>query len=321
MNNNNQKKKSSQKKNTPRPKPSKASPKEKVRERAAARYTDAAGTVGLRDLMAHKMSWIAGYVYVGNGTNGANDDVYFRCAGNTSKIVVNTSGAGSVPVLSSDTRVGATYVRDVAKHYARKVVKSCRLRLVSLNPATTNAMMVAVAPIRGVGQSGSTILSWAATTAGLTLADTVGMTGVKSCASYESLSVDLTPFVAGGSGPKQNEFNINQDGEFTDSTWGDAAMDLNGICPVSFCVAGTSATSGLRGTNTHLVIIDQVVDLLDFVAGNTQAAPESLFSRYDAEDRKILFRLAVLSGNKQLKDSLFFKDLYASLRGQVITSD
>ncbi len=301
-------------------KPAKSgSKKSKMQSIAAAMYKDSCPRIGLSDLRSHKLSWVAGYVYVGDGINGAQDSVYFRIANNSAgvmgtKIVPGTSGGGQVPVLGSDTRIGQSYVRDIAQHFSRKRINSCTLKILPLAPSTANSCQVVVAPVRGYGQSGDTRVFWGATTAAPLVTNTMGMAGAKSAASWQEIDLDLTPYIAGGSGPKQNEFNINADAEFSDSTWGDLDFDLTEIAPCAFVITGTNNTTALRGTNVSLVLIEQNVDFLDFLAGNSALKPESLIvTKMTEEEAKVVFGMLMGSSVKGVRDFALTKALIKRL--------
>lgn len=241
--------------------------KTRTQQVGAAKFTKAKG-IGLGDLMAHKMSWLAGYITVGNGTLGANDGVYYSDVSFTYNIL------NYVPVLGSDTYVGQGYVKDIEKHYQRRILRKRVLRLISLNPATTNQMMVCVAPIAGGGdvQNSSAVTT---TAAAVTLANTIGIAGAKTAASYECLELDLTPYVKGGAGAKQNEFAINS----TQASATAVGANPTGLVPCCVVVSGSNATSALRGTKTHMVVVEDVVDLVDFVGGVTNSFPTDFSSQ------------------------------------------
>lgn len=275
-------------------------------EVGAARFQDQARRVGMRDLRSHEVSYIAGYVYVGDGTNGATDSVYFRSAGANAATPGNTGG-GQVPVLPSDSYIGQSYVRDVEKHYSRKWYKRIHLSAVSVQPATSNSMVFAIAPGRGCGQSGDVVNIWGATTAAPTLQNTLGMAGAKSAASWQTLDLDLTPYIAGGSGGDQKEFNISVDGDSSQTAWGVAGMDLTGIAPCTFTVAGTNSTAALRGTNTHYILVTTIVDYLDFIGGNSVVSPLAFTMTED--ELRTMFRLMIQSQDKGVREGRVFKGL------------
>jgi len=294
-------------------KPKKAKAPRRTRDAPAARFTDMTRSVGMKDLQAHEVSYVAGYVYVGNGTNGATDGVYFRCAG-VNGIVPNAGSyaqGGQVPILPADVNIGQTYVKDIEKHYSRKRVRRIKMTLVSLQPATSNSMVVAVAPIRGCGQSGETAYAWTTTDAAPTLQNTLGMAGAKSCASWESLTLDLTPYIAGGSGADQKEFSVATDA--SDAAWGNADLDLDMVAPCAFIVSGQNSTSALRGTNTHYVLVSMVLDYLDFIAGNPVLFPAIVFT---AEEYRTLARLVLNSSEKSIRDAGGLKHLITWMANQ-----
>lgn len=284
------------------------STKTQTRTRGAAQFKDSAPYIGLRDLSAHKVSWLAGYVSVGDGTNGAADSVYFRCIG-ASSWVPGTSGGGQVPVLGSDTLIGQTYVSDVEKHYARKVLRSAKVHFISATPSTANSMTLIAAPVRGASASGDTVVFSGATTAAPTAANTLGMAGAKSCASYESTCLDLTAFIAGGSGAKQNEFSINRDGETSATQWGAGNLDLTGIAPCAFVVSGTNSTAALRGVSTHYVVIETICDYLDFLAGNANPNPLSFTATFSREEAMMVLKAILSHPAKEARELAFVRDL------------
>lgn len=226
--------------------------------------------IGMKDLVAHEISYLAGYVYVGNGTLGAADGVYYQNVSKT-EIAVPQGGNGSfhVPVLPTSAKVGSSYVADVEKHFARKVVRSAKAELISLQPATSNSMVAQIAPVRGAGDSDGVNFA-TGTDAAQTLANALGMDGSRSCTSWESAVCDLTPYIAGGSGARQNEFNTD---------WADNAAsewkDLNGVAPCCLSIAGQNNTTALRGTQTHMIVIRLVLDYLDFIAGSPVGLPSA----------------------------------------------
>jgi len=103
----------------------------KKQNRAAATFTDGSRFIGMKDLVAHRVSWMTGSVYVGNGVIGANDAVFFRPLTGVN-VVDALTGGGEVPVLGADPLIGVNYVRDIEQHYSRKRIRSLRLRLLSI---------------------------------------------------------------------------------------------------------------------------------------------------------------------------------------------
>jgi len=232
--------------------------------------------LGMSDISRHRIAWVAGYSFVGNGTNGANNSVLFQNAtlANILKGFVAGTSSGLVPILSADATVGQAYIADIEKHYARKRVNRMWLHVDSLQPSTTNNMMLVIAPRRGAPALGGggdwTVLATAATT-GNTVANVSSMKGVMTVDSWESKTLDITEFIAGGSGPKQNEFEI---GSLTSNQNSIVAqsMDCDGVAPACFAIAGNSTTAGLVNTQVHQISIEQEVDYLDYLGGIAQLA-------------------------------------------------
>lgn len=234
---------------------------------------------GLSDIIGHKVAWVAGYTYVGNGTNGTNNAVYFQTKNALWLIQgFGVTSSGLVPIGSSDGSVGASYVKDIEKHFARKIIRRMKIHVDSLQPSTANNMMAVIAPSRGPGGLPASVpiaLATAAVTSN-TVENVSSMSGAFTVNSWESRTVDITRFIAGGSGALQNEFEIGNtafNGQFYTTTAvasGDDGVDL---VPACFGVAGNSTTAALAGTLVHQITIEQEVDLLDYVGGMAQAIP------------------------------------------------
>ena len=111
---------------------------------AAAVHEKPNRSIGMRDLIVHDVSFLAGYIYVGNGTLGATDSIYFQ---NIGKTKINQYAASSnyhgnqipfspVAATADLDPLYPTYVSDVMKHYARYRLRRSAIELVSLQPAT-----------------------------------------------------------------------------------------------------------------------------------------------------------------------------------------
>jgi hypothetical protein len=235
--------------------------------------------IGMSDLSSHRQSWICGQIWVGDGSNGALQSNYFATntfvPTTTAGLVPGNSGGGMVPILGSDARVGQTYIADIRKHFARIRIRKCLVHFIPLNPSTSAVGNLVVAPVRGAAQSGDTVVFTAAATASPTIANTLSMNGASMRASWERVTLDLSPFIAGGSGADQNEFAVTLDADTT--AWGTGAMDMDFATPACFVVAGTNSgiNGAAGGAYSHVVVVEQIVDLLDFIGGNTPATPEA----------------------------------------------
>jgi len=236
--------------------------------------------IGLTDLTAHRISWICGYTYAGlTATKGTSGSVYFRT--NTGSLAVITGQSNAqIPILSSNVDIGASFITDIKKHYSRQRVRSLKLTLVPLQPSTAVSAQVYVGPLRSYGTADTTFLSAAGGTVGQSIQNVLSMSGSRNCASWETMSLDLTPYIAGGSGGRQNEFNIQASNV---GVWGTAAdFELNS--PAGFCIGGSVATASLYGTDLHMVVIEEIVDLLDFTGAVVMTAPEGFVA-----DQKVAF--------------------------------
>ncbi len=255
-------------------------PSQSVRDQIGAVVQTRLTQVGLSDIKSHRQAWVIGYTYVGDGTNGIADSVYFQCADSTpalSKLnagYVASTSTGLVPILGSDSVLGRSYIADIDKHYAKKVVRRMWIHVDSLQPSTANNMMAVIAPRRGAaacyGANDFPIVS--ATTVANSIPNVSSMKEAFTIDSWESKWCEITQFIAGGSGPKQNEFEI---GSLTNSSTvtQSANQDLDGVAPAEFAVAGNSTTTTLRGTRVHQISIVQEVDLLDYIGGQQQLNP------------------------------------------------
>jgi len=227
--------------------------------------------LGMSDVRGHRVSWLAGYIYVGNGTLGATDSVYFVDPTKALTVVPLSGYGNGVPIAGADSTVGASYVTDVMKHYARLRINRQLVQLRSLSKNTGNGMVVVIACRRGPADIGQTKSD---ATAAITYGNLISMAGYKSAGSWEDLDIDATSCIAGGNGAAQNEFDVN-DGANA-GPLGNQAYFSRGVIPSTFAVSGNNTTTALRGVTTHAVIITQFIDLLDYVGGVTSQSPESV---------------------------------------------
>jgi hypothetical protein len=229
---------------------------------------------------------LTGYVYVGNGTLGATDSIY-----TADPSLTYTVTGGGLPCTLADSQFGQTYVADIFKHFARKKVKKLSLEIASLNPSTSNSMVVNIAPHRG----GDILYTPKTdTTAANSQAGVMGASGAIQLASWQSAVMNFTPYIAGGSGPGQNEFDI----QLTNEVGAVYSQDdpSGRVSPAAFYVSGSSTTTALRGTKTHALIWYMELDLLDFIGGISNTVPElKRLSFQDRVDRALTKRMQELS--------------------------
>jgi len=239
--------------------------------------------LGVADIRRCRVAWVLGYTFVGSAADGVANSVYFT--DNTQTLIVGgkaySAGSGWVPIAGSDTKLGATYVSDLQKHFARRIVHRMKVRVESLNPSTSNNMMAVVSFGRGANICLGTKPNILAT-AGLqanALTDASAVADKLVVASYETKELDITHLIAGGGGALQNEFdtatgNVAQ-GQTTllvaNSLIGTVATDLEGVVPACICVSGNNTTAGLQNTVVHQIVVEQEVSFVDFIGGMSPA--------------------------------------------------
>jgi len=235
--------------------------------------------MGISDIRDLDIGYLAGYTYVGNNTLGTNDEVYFL---DQSATYTNIKG---IPIEAGSAYWGQSYVTDVEKHFARKVVHRVEIELCSLNPSTSNSMVVNIAPHRGGCITTDSMLS--DTTAANSQAAVMGAQGQLQVASWQSAVLNLTPYIAGGTGPRQNEFDLDSSG----------GTDQSQLVPCGFYVSGSSSTSALRGTKVHAVIVRLRISLLDFLGGMSDTAVGKSINQEQRIMKVILSRFPSLAAS------------------------
>jgi len=215
---------------------------------------------GLPDIKDITLAWQAGYVFVGNGTAGATDSVYFTDNSNSQLFTYLT------PVAPGDAAIGQTYCTDLIKHFSKKVVHDVNIHFLPRAPSTQNSCTINVGPYRG-GNFTPTVT--ASTAAAPSVAGVLGMEENVTFSSWEYAKLPMKRFIAGGTGPQQNEFTVSASA--AEESAPSAASNSLSI-PCGFAVTGTNSTSALRATFTHTVVIEMRVTLKDFIGGITPAA-------------------------------------------------
>jgi hypothetical protein len=240
--------------------------------------------IGLAD-MSIPISYVAGYVTVGNGTGGGSDGAVCFSPSTNNFTAGNSVAAttrfslfytpvcpADISSLTSGTGYGVPYLYDVFRHFARVRYDSMLLEVIprGLGSNTTTGVTVAVAPYRGgvdagantpFGVNGPYSYGVGGTGASAGTVNILGHKGAVQFPLWESMRMDLTPYIAGGSGARQNEFPMNVTGNTTIATVMPAIL-----VPVSFCLGGTCPLSSpLAGGLVATVIIRANVSLLDFM--------------------------------------------------------
>lgn len=238
---------------------------------------------GMSDIRGLKISWVLGQTYVGDGTNGTADSVYL--VSNSSQwLAIGSSGgpsgsSGWAPIASADADFGQSYIQDIERHFARKVIKRMVLHINSRNPATSNNMMAVIAVSRGASgaERGVPAVLANPTVAANTLDNLQSVRDNVTVNSWESRSLDITNCIAGGSGARQNEYDLQTGPGNSTAIWTTGGtpttLELSGVVPSSIAVAGNSTTAGLRGMKIHQIIVEQEVDYVDFIGGMANIAP------------------------------------------------
>lgn len=232
---------------------------------------------GMSDIRKLRVSWLAAYIFVSDGTIGAAGSVFLQSA-SKNWLVCGSSGASSgwAPISSTDGDFGQPYVDDILKHFSRKVIRKMWCHIDSLDPSTSNSMVTVLGFARGPagaaqGLPGNAGASFPANSIG----NVASCKGSITLNSWEHASVDISEFIAGGSGANQNEFN-NQGAPGTGKIWTTnvtpTTVDLDGFVPASMCAAGQCSTVGLQGKSVHQIVIEQEIDCLDYLGGMSLTA-------------------------------------------------
>jgi len=235
--------------------------------------------VGLSDLQAHHVCWQAGTVFIGKtSTLGTDGAVYMRTRTDTI-IVPNAAGLGSglnqnvgaCPVGMGDAVVGSSYGAQLEQLYARRRVRKVLVHFWPVTSSTSNDMTLFVAPGRGPYSIGISSAGSPATANPVT--DIVSMDGVRTFRVWESCTLDLTPYIAGGSGAAQNEFDNQVGADGQNSALSQGPSDWVGRVPCSFLVAGQNNNMPTN-TSTHLIFVEAWFDFLDFVGASMVGFPQ-----------------------------------------------
>jgi len=239
--------------------------------------------IGIPDLKNFSTSWVMGSAYVGNGTLGATNKVYFQTLSS-----VNWTSATPIPIAPASTDLGATYILAIEKLFRRKVYRKLVLYAIPVQSSTTNNMTLTIAPVRGPPGTGELAVGSTDTTAApFTQSQLMSYNGQETVDSFEPMCMDLTPYIAGGSGALQNEFNIAAIGYTSASIISGNASDFLGVLPASFVLAGNSTVSALQGSITHLIVVVQICDYLDFTGAVPVVDPIGMMKVEEKEQEYI----------------------------------
>jgi len=220
--------------------------------------------LGLSDILGMEIGVQAGFVYTGlTGTLGLTGSLYYQ--DNTMTYIATTP----VPISMADANIGQTYVADLFKHFTSKRFRRLALKYVPIYTSTGNNCEVVVAPYRGFGTIPNLVLTGGPSP--LTVASVLGAKGARSFSYWQPQEWDLTPYISGGYGAKQNEFYVASENNVVTST-----ELITNSWPCGFMVTGSS-TSGTGLPNNVQVgrfLVCAVVDLLDFTGGIVRTNPQ-----------------------------------------------
>jgi len=223
---------------------------------------------GMSDISALSFCFDACQVWQGNATNGANLALFLTPIANQGLYLTG----GILPIAPGDNGViaagggtfGAAYVTDLFKHFARVRFRKIVMIYCPLTANTGQDTVLYFAPIRGGAASISTASLGSAQGSVIPLSTIQGMRGNKGGPHWRPCVLDLTPYIAGGSGPKQNEFTLDITGSATAAV-ADLVAEVALPCEVAF--GGNSSVSAHNGSALGYIKVCCVVDLLDFVGG------------------------------------------------------
>jgi len=264
--------------------------------------------IGIPNLKNFKTSYVAGTVYVGNGTLGATNKVYYLLNDGAHTL----TGAAPVPIAPASADIGATYITAIEQLFRRKHYRELKVYFIALQSSTTNNLTLTVAPVRGPPDGPENVLlqlSTTTTAAQFTQSQLFSYNGVKTIDSFESTMLNLKPFIAGGSGADQCEFAIGANSASNNEL--QVNTDLLGIIPASFVLAGVSTVAALQGTTTHAIVIEQCCDYLDFTGAEPVVNPIGFkVLRTEEETKAQLINLATETKSENNYQSVLAKIEY-----------
>jgi len=151
------------------------------------------------------------------------------------------------------------------KHYTRRVITSVKVFVTPEQTNTSNSGLFAIAAVRGGSDTTNCSASNAATINTNSDTDVMTMKAAVPFRIYDNLVYDASWAIAGGDGPKQNEFNI-LNSDTSSSTVVGTAVDGVGLSPCCIYMGGSCGTAATSGTNvvTHRVIVEMTMHLLDY---------------------------------------------------------
>lgn len=194
--------------------------------------------------------------------------------------------ASYIPILPGDGSVGQSYISDIMKHFARRVVHKLFVVAEARNPNTsqvTNSSQTYsnglhfIAPLRGgnIDPNSGNLNAPNVVGASLPQLSTLqSVSDVVPFSTWQNAVLDLTGHIAGGSGSKQNEFNNYNNAGISSVTNSSNSL----ASAAAFVVTGSNgldlntATGDIRVV-THNVRVVITVSLLDYIGGMSVYMP------------------------------------------------
>jgi hypothetical protein len=232
------------------------------------------GFSGMSDIPDFTIAYNAADIVLGGGTGttapGTLGTAYWLPRANSNFLLTS----GLLPVAPSDNSIGRSYVTDLMKHYTRRVITRVRVIGTSEQSNTTSVGLFAIAASRGGSDAIDCTSSVAASLATNSDTDIMTMKNPKPFRVYDNFIYDATWAIAGGTGPKQNEFNVNR--TTAGSTVVGNLVDGSGLIPCCIWMGGSSSSLQATGQNvvTHRVIIEVTLHLLDYRGSVTTPNPQ-----------------------------------------------
>jgi len=234
----------------------------------------ARGFAGMSDIPDFTIAYNAADIVLGGATAttapGTLGTAYWLPRA-TSNFLLNI---GLLPVAPSDNSIGRTYVTDLMKHYTRRVITRVRVIGTSEQSNTTSVGLFAIAASRGGSDAIDCTSNVSASIATNSDTDIMTMKNAKPFRVYDNFVYDASWAIAGGTGAKQNEFNVNR--TTAGSTVVGNLVDGTGLIPCCIWMGGSSSSLATTGQNivTHRVIIEVTLHLLDYRGSVTTPNPQ-----------------------------------------------
>jgi len=237
----------------------KSAPTLRVTRPAAVGYLTSGPRGKASDIKDFTFNYIWGGTVVGDSAHtGAGGFINFVPAyalGTTNAICTS----GVCPVAPGDTAWGLPGFGQIMVQFTRIVFKRLMLEVIPVRGSSTDTGLMCIAPVRGFNYS----VTWG-TSSSMSIAEStvIDMSGSKMFPMWEGAKLDLTPYIAGGSGAKENEFPtlgfLNNSNSQTNEI-----SDWLSI-PCGIILGGqTQITSNFQ---THIFRMHATVDLLDWTA-------------------------------------------------------